>query len=357
MSRLNHLRARMRERSLPGLLVTQAQNRRYLSGFSGSTGWLLVTDACACLLTDSRYWEQVKRECPEFELVKVDNRDDNPFVTSLRDLIGGRRFEGPLGFEPDAVPYLLYSTLQEFLPRMALQPAANLVEDLRLLKDADEVRAMQEAARIADEALAAMQGQMRPGTTERDFAARLAFEMRLRGADKESFDAIVASGPNGALPHARPGPRAFEPGELVTVDFGATCHGYNSDMTRTLPTAPVTGRLAEIYRIVRHAQRTALTALRPGMTCGEADAIARGIIDQAGYGANFGHSLGHGIGLAVHESPRLRRNDSTVLQPGMVVTVEPGIYVADLGGVRIEDMALITDTGYQVLTHSPTLDI
>jgi Xaa-Pro aminopeptidase len=355
--RLSRLREQMAERELRALLIMQPQNRRYLSGFSGSTGWLLITPEKALLLTDSRYWEQVGREVPHFELVKLDNQKANPFVTTLVECLERCGVSGAIGFEADSVTVAQFEQLQEALPHLQWTGAGEALDELRLIKDPAEVELMRRAARIADEALAALEPRLRPGTTEREIAAALQYEMKLRGAEKESFDAIVASGPNGALPHAKPTDRAFCEGDLVTIDFGATYQGYNSDMTRTVAIGQVNGKLADIYRLVRRAQQTALEALRPGLTCKQADAIARDMIEAAGYGELFGHSLGHGVGLAVHENPRVGRNSDTVLRRGMVVTVEPGVYVPELGGVRIEDMAFITDDGYDVLTTAPKLDL
>lgn len=356
-NRLTRLRERMTENGVEALVVMQPQNRRYLSHFSGSTGWLLITQQEAIVMTDSRYWEQVGRECGDFDLFKVDNKVTNAFPQALAENVARLRMGGPLGFEADFVTFGQHAQLASALPAIELKPLKDVIEQLRMVKEPEEIEAIRRAANIADEAFALVGDMVRAGTTEQEFAANLQFQMKLRGADKESFDAIVASGPNGALPHARPSARAFGKGELVTIDFGATWCGYNSDMTRTLWTDEVTGELADIYRLVRKAQQTALDALRPGLSCSAADAIARDIIVEAGYGERFGHGLGHGVGLAVHESPWLSRRDDTALRAGMVVTVEPGVYIPALGGVRIEDMAVITEDGREVLTCTPKLDL
>lgn len=356
-SRLALLRERLKNQGLQAMLVMQPQNRCYLSGFTGSTGWLLVSDEHAVIMTDSRYWEQVGRECSDFELFKVDNKIPDAFPLAAAENVGCLGLSGPLAFEAEFVSYALHREIQAAIPDIQLQPVDDLIEQLRMVKEPQEIEAMREAARIADEALAAVSGLIRPGTTEQELAANLQFQMRLRGADKDSFDAIVASGPNGALPHARPSDRRFGEHELVTIDFGAMWRGYNSDMTRTVSTGRVDGELADVYRLVRRAQQTALEALRPGLSCSAADAIARDIIAEAGHGEHFGHGLGHGVGLAVHEIPWLNRRDDTVLAEGMVVTVEPGVYLPQLGGVRIEDMAVITADGFDVLTRAPKMDL
>lgn len=356
-NRLSRFREQLKSQSLESMVIMQPENRRYLSHFSGSTGWLLISDEHAVIMADFRYWEQIRHQCPDFELFKLDNKVPNAFPLALAENVERLHLSGQMGFEADFVPFGLHEQVAATVKGVEFKPVKDLIEQLRIVKDSAEVDAIREAARIADEALEAVREMVKPGVTEQELAAHLQFQMKLRGADKESFDTIVASGPNGALPHARPTERAFGGGEMVTIDFGATWRGYNSDMTRTLWTTGVSEELADIYRLVRKAQQTALEALRPGLSCSGADAIARQIIADAGHGEHFGHGLGHGVGLAVHEMPWLSRRDDTVLREGMVVTVEPGVYVPGVGGVRIEDMAVITGDGYEVLTRTPKLDL
>jgi Xaa-Pro aminopeptidase len=346
--RLASLRAKMDEEDLEALWVTGPANRRYLTGFTGTSGYVLVTLHKAVFFTDFRYMEQAAGQVKNCEI-----RQHGPNV--LPDLKAALEEERivRLGFEQEHVSYGTYLELARDLPGVELVPAKGLVEQLRMVKDAGEVEILRQAARIADEAFEHILSFVRPGVTEKEVAWELETFMRSKGADSASFDTIVASGARSALPHGVASDKPIAEGELVTFDFGAYYRGYCSDLTRTVMVGKETGKHREIYDIVLEAQMHALENLRPGMTGKEADALTRNIIQRYGYSDYFGHGTGHGIGLEIHEAPWLSVTGETVLQPGMTVTVEPGIYLPGFGGVRIEDDVVITDTGAERLTASP----
>jgi Xaa-Pro aminopeptidase len=269
--------------------------------------------------------------------------------TLMADL--GERLSGRIQFEADVLPYREWERLTG--GSAELVPTTGIVDTLRAVKDEEEVAKLQRASRIADRGLEALTADTWVGRTEREIAWRLRELLHAHGADEQSFDTIVASGPNGALPHAHPTDRIVEKGELVTLDWGVRVDGYYSDCTRTFSTGRISNKLREIYDVTLEAQQRAMANIKAGMTGVEADALARDPITDAGYGENFGHGLGHGVGMAVHEAPRLSTESTDVLENGHAVTVEPGIYVPGLGGVRIEDLAIVRDDGLQVLTSFP----
>ena len=346
--RLARLRQRMDREGVEALWIGSPANRRYLSGFTGSSAWLLITADRAELWTDFRYLEQAAAEAPGFEIVRHELQLYEHLGRRLRELGVSR-----LGFERDHVRYGEWQRLRAAVPEeIELVPVAGWVEELRRVKDAREIEIIRRAARLADEALLEVLAGLRPGITERELALELEFAMRRRGADGVAFDLIVASGPRAALPHGSPTERVIGAGEFVTLDYGALVDGYASDCTRTVVAGRAGDRHREIYQIVLEAQRRALEAIRPGVTGAEVDRAARRVIEEAGYGAHFGHATGHGVGLEVHEGPRLSATgQEDVLAPGMVVTVEPGIYLPGWGGVRIEDLVLVTESGGEILTR------
>lgn len=350
--RLENLRNMMKRKFIGALLVTQDQNRLYLSGFTGSTGWLLITTKEASIITDFRYWEQAGMESPHFRLVKVNNFVENGMIKALLGVLKEHRLK-TLWFEADALPYSQYLALKENLKDTKLESRSGFIEEIRAVKDKGELELIKKASTIADDAFLEIQKLIKPGTTEKELAIELLYKIRKRGAEKEAFDIIVASGPNSALPHAKNTDRRIKEGDFVLFDFGAVYNGYHSDMTRTVVIGRPDKKHREIYNLVLEAQRKALRTIKAGMTCGEADLIARRVIEEGGFGEYFGHNLGHGIGLAVHEEPRLRRGSKILLNPGMVVSVEPGIYLPGFGGVRIEDIVEITEKGCRVLTRAP----
>jgi Xaa-Pro aminopeptidase len=339
---------RLEEAGVDLLLVTDPVNLRYLTGFSGTNGLALVGPHVRRFLTDFRYVERAKAEVRGFDL--------QPAPQELRSALasGWPPGELRLGFEDQAVSVRRHAELRETIPdRIELVPAGGLVEAERAVKEPGEVDAIRAATALADDVYAWLLDWGLVGRTERDVALALEQEMRVRGASGPSFDSIVAAAENGALPHATPRDVAIPTGTLVTLDLGARLDGYCSDCTRTWATGGLPDDLAAIYDTVLEAQQTALDAVRPGPEGREIDAIARAIIDAAGYGDHFGHGLGHGVGMDIHEAPRLARTAEARLAAGNVVTVEPGIYLPGRGGVRIEDLVVVTDGGRDVLTSMP----
>ncbi|MCM3698307.1 Xaa-Pro peptidase family protein [Paenibacillus macerans] len=346
-TRVALLREAMKLQNIEAVLITGEVNRRYLTGFTGSSGYVLVTLDKAWLLTDFRYLTQAAEQAPGFEIV-----DHGASVTgTIKSLLDQENLER-LGFEEEHVVFSVYRTYERELKPIALVPVSGLIEELRLFKDSGELALMKEAAELADRTFLHMLDVLKPGVSEWDAALELETFMRKHGAEGTSFDTIIASGERSALPHGRASERIMQTGELVTLDFGAFMKGYCSDITRTVALGKPADKLREIYDIVLEAQLHTLEQLRPGMTGREADALARDIIASYGYGEYFGHSTGHGLGMEVHENPRVSKASDTVLKPGMVVTVEPGIYLPGLGGVRIEDDVVITETGVRRLTES-----
>jgi Xaa-Pro aminopeptidase len=338
VSRLDALRARLDER----LLVTSLVNIQYLTGFASTNAALLVEPGRqARLFTDFRYIldaEQV--DGVKAELTKR---------SLLRDL--AERLEGRLAFESDALPHSQVETLGS--GGLELVPTTGIVEALRAVKDEAEIAKIRRAARAADHAFGALTAETWVGHTERELAWRLRQLMHAHGVDHLSFDTAIASGPNGAKPHAEPGDKLVETKTLVVADWGARLDGYCSDCTRTLATGPLPSELRRAYDVCLEAQAAAVRGIRPGMTGVEADAIARDVIEEAGLGEHFGHGLGHGVGIEIHEAPRLSTESSDTLEVGNVITIEPGIYLPGLGGVRIEDLAVVRDDGVEVLSSFP----
>ena len=323
-------------------LVTNLVNVLYLTGFESSNAALLVRPGGeATLYTDFRYIE-VAREVPDVA-VEMTKR------AVLVDL--GTLLTGTVQFEADVLPYANWEQLAS--GKAKLVATTGIVEELRAIKGADEVAKIARAARIADRALEALTAETWVGRSEREVAWRLHELVHAHGADELSFESIVASGPNGALPHARPTDRIVDANTLVTVDWGVRVDGYCIDCTRTFATGSLSGELARAYDACLAAQQDACVSIRAGMTGVEADALAREPITRAGFGDNFGHGLGHGVGIDVHEAPRLSPESTDVLQPGHVVTIEPGIYLEGVGGVRIEDLAVVRDDGLDLLTSFP----
>lgn len=354
--RLERLRARLAELNIAALLVSQPENRRYLSGFTGSAGWLLITPTLAQIITDSRYYEQVAAQAPAFALVKQNKTFKDAFRQAVR-AAGAKT----IAFESHNVSVAQLRDMEEALkgPRggasATMVATTDVVEPLRAVKEESEIAAIARAAEITDQALAAALPGFKAGMTELEASWEIERRMRELGAQGTAFELIVAAGPNSALPHARPGERRLQLGQPIVLDIGARVDGYASDMTRTICLGKETPRFHKIYGIVLEAQQAALKAIKAGVTGKEVDGIARAIISNAGYGPKFGHSLGHGVGLAIHESPLLsfRTVVPKPLLPGMVVTVEPGIYLPGWGGVRIEDSVVVTEDGARILTHSP----
>lgn len=345
-ARVQRLRDVMDSKGLEALWIESEFNRRYLTGFTGSAGYVLITKDRAILLTDFRYMTQAPQQAVDFEVIEHAKVSD-----TLRGLLSDMNIK-QLAFEQDHMTYVAYTTLAQELSPVELVPVSSIVEDIRMIKDAEELQIMREAAELADRTFSHILNYLKPGVSELDISLEMEFFMRKNGASATSFDTIIASGERSALPHGVASEKLLQPNELITMDFGAIYKGYCSDITRTVMLGAPSDKQKEIYNIVLESQLYALEHIRPGMTGREADALSRDIITKYGYGPNFGHSLGHGVGMEVHEFPRLAKTGDTVLTPGMVVTVEPGIYVPGFGGVRIEDDIIITETGIEIITHS-----
>jgi Xaa-Pro aminopeptidase len=339
-ARADRLADLLAERELDCLLVTNLVNVCYLTGFTGTNGACIVGRDERLFLTDFRYVEQASAEVRGFEPVRAE-RD------MLRDL--ARRLGGRAGFDDADLSVRSHGKLAENT-EAELLPAGGLVERLRRVKDEDERRAIAEAARLADEVYGIVADRGLAGRTEREVALFAEQAMRERGAEDPSFPAIVASGAHGALPHASRRDEEIAAGTLVVIDMGARLDGYCSDCTRTFATGELDGGAAEVYELVLSAQETALECVRAGIGCKELDLVAREIIDAAGHADHFGHGLGHGVGLEVHEEPRLAQSAEGELEVGNVVTIEPGVYVPGELGVRIEDLVVVTEDGFEVLT-------
>lgn len=351
--RLQRLRQRLLHARVDALLVTSAPNRRYLSGFTGSAGALLITADRALLLSDFRYQTQAMREAPAFEFRLVSN---GALAEHLPEIVRALTIQR-LGFEANDLTVAQYTQLQESFGAADVtvewMPSSGIVEQLRQVKDANELANLRRAITITDEAFASVRPMLRPDMRERDAAWELEKAMRERGADGAAFEIIVASGDNASRPHHRAGDDLLGRGRPIVMDFGARLDGYHADMTRTVILGEADEQFWTIYNTVLAAQQAAEAGIRAGMTGVTADAIARDTIRAAGYGDDvFGHSLGHGVGLVIHEGPRLSQTSADVLPVGAVFSVEPGIYLPGWGGVRIEDLGALTDQGVDVLTQA-----
>jgi Xaa-Pro aminopeptidase len=351
--RIPRLRERFDGAGISALLVTRLPNVRYLTGFTGSAGMVFITPVSAVLVTDGRYQDQAGEQ---LAAAGVDVRVDiGTTQARQREILQAVAAEiGHLGLEAHAVSWAQQRAFAtEWFPDAELIATEHLVEDFRMVKDPGEVARVRAACAIADDALASVLPTLRDAPTERDFALRLEFAMRERGASGVSFDPIVASGPNGAKPHARPSDRQIAPNELVVIDFGCIVDGYCSDMTRTVSVGDPGADARRLWDTVLLAQRAGRDAVGVGVECAAVDRACRDIIDDAGWGDAFVHGTGHGVGLEIHEDPRVAATSGGTLAPGHVVTVEPGVYLPGVGGVRIEDTLVVTPDGPVALTEFP----
>ena len=346
MEKLTKLRQALGEHQIDALLITSGYNRRYITDFTGTAGVAIVSQNQAVFITDFRYTEQAAEQIKNFEIVQHTKTLIEEVSVQLEKM-GVKK----LGFEKDDMSYAQFESYQKAL-NPELVPVSGLVEKIRLIKTPQEIKIIKAAADIAEAAFDHILTFIAPGKTELEVSNELEFFMRKQGASSSSFDIIVASGLRSALPHGVATDKVIEKGDFVTLDFGALYNGYVSDVTRTVAVGEPSEKLKEIYQVVLDSQLLSLEKIKPGMTGIEADAVARDYIKSKGYGEAFGHSLGHGIGLEVHEGPGLSFRSDIVLEEGMVITIEPGIYLPGIGGVRIEDDAVVTATGLEKLTHS-----
>ncbi|PKB78818.1 MAG: hypothetical protein BZY88_16490 [SAR202 cluster bacterium Io17-Chloro-G9] len=350
--RLDQLMDRLPEKELDAILISAPENRQYLSGFTGSAGYLFIAQGKAVLLTDSRYTEQATHQAQDFQVVQVRGGWD-----WLLELLKENKIQR-LGFESQNMTVATYERLVEAvkedtgLAKVSLIAASGLAEEQRITKDKVELASLQKAIDASDQAMEAVCPTIKEGMTEREVAWRMEMAMREFGADGLSFDTIVAAGPNGAMAHHMPSDKVIAKGEPIVIDMGARVDGYCSDITRTVVVGESDDTFRNVYDIVLGAQLTAINTVRPGMSGGDCDELSRGVIAEAGYADNFGHSLGHGVGLAVHENPRVAPKSTDTLEPDMVFTVEPGIYVTGWGGIRIEDIVVLGQNGATPLSKA-----
>ena len=347
--RLQKLRTTLSEKNIPALLITQAENRFYLSGFSGSAGCLLITQDRQLLATDFRYVEQVKQQSQDWQLFETKGE----LARWFPEFIAGLGLK-ELTFESEDVTFDRYSKLRETLTPLGigLKSSSGIVEAIRAVKEPGEIALIERAVAVSDAAIEHIRKVARPGMTELQMAWEIEKYMREHGSQAVPFEVIVAAGKNAALPHHRPSDYVIQEGQSIVIDIGAKCEGYASDLTRTICLGKENEQFRHIYDIVLKAQLAAEEHIGSGMSGAEADAIARNIIDRAGYADRFGHGLGHGLGLVVHEAPRVGTNSKDMLAGGMVFTVEPGIYVPEWGGVRIEDTVVLEHGKIRVLSAS-----
>lgn len=338
-----------KELGVNAFLVTRRENLRYISGFTGSTGICIVRDdGSGVFVTDPRYDVQAADEVDGFEIVVT----REPALTEASRRLLDYNVKSA-GIEAASITALTKTELARLLPGVQLVDTDRVIEKLRSVKDDAEISLIRQAAQIADSALQAVLPSIREGVSELDIAIELEYQMRKLGAEKPGFDTIVASGPRSAMAHGTATARRVAPGDAIVLDFGCFYRGYTSDMTRTVFVGNPSPEMKRVYDVVLDAQTNACRHLRSGMTGKEADALARTIIEDAGYGERFGHGLGHGVGLEVHEFPTLSPRNDSPLQPSAVVSVEPGIYLPDRGGVRIEDLVVLRPDGIENLTSSP----
>ena len=350
-NRLGKLCQILIEKEIEAILISQPENRYYLSGFDGSDGILLITPKNRVLATDFRYIEQARRQAPGYDIFKIDGDMESWLPELIADLSLMQ-----LAFEAGHISFTVYHHIKDILAdaelRPSLVPVDGLIESLRAIKEPEEIELITKAVAITDAALEYIANTIHIGMTELELAWEIEKFLREKGSEQIPFDVIVASGPNSALPHAKPSQRAIQSGEPVLIDIGAKLQGYGSDISRTICLGKPDDTFKRVYEAVLRAQLEAIAKIKDGMTGEQADSVARGAIKQAGFGDSFGHGLGHGLGLAPHEQPRLGPNSQDKLLNGMVFTVEPGIYLAGWGGLRIEDTVVMEDDKIRVISQA-----
>jgi len=348
--RRQKLRRQVRQKGLDALLVTNFTNVTYLTGFTGDDSYLLVTAQDDVLISDQRYTIQLEEECPGLELAI---RGPGTKMREWTAKVLKKAKITRLGVEADSMTLGQRDALAADLPKAELVPTSGWVEELRLLKDKDEIERTRRACDLARRAFEVVRAKLTREMTEQQVSNELEYQARQFGSRRMSFETIVAVGPRAALPHARPTARRIGESDFTLIDWGVNEGLYMSDLTRILATARISPKLRKLYGVVLKAQLAGIEAVRPGATCEEVDRAARSVIEQAGHGKHFGHGLGHGVGLEIHEAPRLAQGQTRPLKPGMIVTIEPGLYFPGWGGIRIEDDVLVTRNGHEVLTSVP----
>jgi len=346
MQVLNRLRESMKHRNFEAVLITKPENIRYVSGFTGTSGISVVTEQNAWFITDFRYKDQAVTECEGFEILL------HTPEKSVYDVLNGLGIQS-IAFEDEHMTVNAFDTYKANMPSVEFAPINQLIESLRIQKTEDEIESIRKSAATADAAFNHILSFIEVGMREKEVALELEMFMKKQGASALSFDIIVASGWRSSLPHGRASDKLIETGEFVTMDFGCVLNGYCSDMTRTIVMGKASDKHKKVYQTVLRAQEAALEAIKPGISGKEADKVARDIITEEGFGEYFGHGLGHGVGLEVHEAPRLAPIGEKILEKNMVVTDEPGIYIPEFGGVRIEDLIVVTEDGCERLSTSP----
>ena len=343
--RLARLRQSLEKLELDGIIIDRRENIYYLSGFTGGAdGHLLITAEEALLFTDSRYTEQAARESPDWVLIE----EKPPLGKALQEKAGRYR---KIGLE-DTVSYRFYREMNEKLGE-SLVPVSGIIEELRIIKEPEELDHLRQAATIGSEVFADLLTTIQPGMTEKAVADLIISGLRQRGAEKESFDPIAVSGLNAALPHGMPGERILQKGDMLTLDYGGFYRGYAGDMTRTVAIGQADEVLRDRYNKLLDAQQYGVELVRAGVSCADLDRQVRNRLGNYGLDQYFGHGSGHGIGLEVHEMPHVSSRSQRVLEPGMVITIEPGVYIPGWGGIRIEDSVIVNDHGCEIITNSP----
>ena len=345
--RLEKFKETLKSMGIDGALVYNDANRNYLSYFTGNESYAIITYENALFITDSRYTEQAKMQVEDFE-VKEYRTDIYSFI---KDAVASLRIK-KLGFEENYMTYNMYDKLRSLMPEVEFVPLNRVIEKQRQIKDENEIENIRSAAKIADDAFLHMLKFIKAGMSEYDVGIELEFFMRKEGASALSFPSIVASGKRSSLPHGTATQKIINAGDFLTLDYGCIYNGYCSDMTRTIVIGKASQKQKEIYDIVLHANEEVLKDVKPGILTSDLDKVARDIIGDHGYGKNFGHGLGHGVGMEIHELPRVSKTGNETLRAGMVITDEPGIYLPDFGGGRIEDLVLVTEDGCDVISKS-----
>jgi len=348
MSQLEQLRTALRAQQSDVFIITSHQNRRYLTGFTGSAGTVVITQTQALLLVDFRYTQQATNQSKEFDVREIDR---SHLYETIQEILDTESIQ-TVGFEQQHVTYEAYQLMSSKLTA-TLKPLSNIVENLRMIKTTEEIELIKKAAWVSDEAFKYILTFIKPGVSEIDIANELEFHMRKNGATGAAFDIIIASGHRSALPHGVASDKKIEKGDMLTLDFGAYYQGYRSDMTRTIAVGEPPEKLKEVYQIVYDSLQKALSNMKAGITGKEADSYSRDFIKAKGYEKNYGHGSGHGIGLDIHENIFMSTVCEDILEENMVLTVEPGIYIPKIGGVRIEDDVIVTKNGVEVITNSP----